>query len=62
MSSQERRKKKLSVFFRIPLLLGFFLAGITVLMYFLYWPAGVILTVFLVIYFVSAAGRVVKGI
>ena len=52
MSSQERRKKKLSVFFRIPLLLGFFLAGITVLMYFLYWPAGVILTVFLVIYFV----------
>ena len=52
MSSQERRKKKLSVFFKIPLLLGFFLAGITVLMYFIYWPSGVILTVFLVIYFI----------
>ena len=52
MSSQERRKKKLSAFFKIPLLLGFFLAGITVLMYFIYWPSGVILTVFLVIYFI----------
>lgn len=52
MSSQERRKKKLSAFFKIPLLLGFFLAGITVLMYFIYWPTGVILTVFLVIYFI----------
>ena len=52
MSSQERRKKKLSVFFKIPLLLGIFLAGITALMYFIYWPSGVILTVFLVIYFI----------
>ena len=52
MSSQERRKKKLSAFFKIPLLLGCFLAGITVLMYFIYWPSGVILTVFLVIYFI----------
>ena len=52
MSVQERRKKKLSVFFRIPMLLGFFLAAITVLVYFIYWPIGVILTVFLVIYFV----------
>ena len=50
--SQEKRKKRLSVFFKIPLLLGFFLAGITVLMYFIYWPSGVILTVFLVIYFI----------
>ncbi len=52
MSVQERRKKKLSAFFRIPLLLGMFLAGITVLVYFIYWPVGVILTVFLVIYFI----------
>ena len=52
MSVQERRKKKLSVFFRIPMLLGLFLAAITVLVYFIYWPIGVILTVFLVIYFV----------
>ena len=52
MSSQERRKKKLSVFFRIPLLLGLFLAAITVLIYFIYWPVGVILTVFLGIYFI----------
>ena len=50
--SQEKRKKRLSVFFKIPLLLGFFLAGITVLMYFIFWPSGVILTVFLVIYFI----------
>ena len=50
--SQEKRKKKLSAFFRIPLLLGIFLAGITVLLYFIYWPTGVILTVFLVIYFI----------
>ena len=50
--SQEKRKKRLSVFFKIPLLLGFFLAGITALMYFIYWPSGVILTVFLVIYFI----------
>ena len=50
--SQEKRKKRLSAFFKIPLLLGFFLAGITVLMYFIYWPSGVILTVFLVIYFI----------
>ena len=52
MSSQERRKKKLSVFFKIPLLLGLFLAAITVLIYFIDWPVGVILTVFLVIYFI----------
>ena len=52
MSSGERRKKKLSVFFKIPLLLGLFLTGITVLVYFIDWPVGVILTVFLVIYFV----------
>ena len=37
MSSGERRKKKLSVFFRIPLLLGLFLAVITVLIYFIDW-------------------------
>ena len=52
MSSRERRKKKLSVFFRIPLLLGLFLAVITVLIYFIYWPVGVILTVYLGIYFI----------
>ncbi len=52
MSIQERRRKKLSAFFRIPLLLGMFLAGITVLVYFIFWPVGVILTVFLVIYFI----------
>ena len=52
MSSGERRKKKLSVFFKIPLLLGLFLAAITVLVYFLDWRVGVILTVFLVIYFI----------
>ena len=52
MSIQERRRKKLSAFFRIPLLLGLFLAGITVLVYFIFWPVGVILTVFLVIYFI----------
>ena len=42
MSRQERRKKKLSAFFKIPILLGLFLD----------WPIGVILTIFLVIYFV----------
>ena len=52
MSVRARRKKKLSVFFKIPMLLGLFLAAITVLVYFIYWPIGVILTVFLVIYFV----------
>ena len=52
MSRGARRKKKLSVFFKIPLLLGLFLAAITVLVYFIYWPVGVILTVFLVIYFI----------
>ncbi len=52
MSSGERRKKKLSVFFKIPLLLGLFLAAITVLVYFIDWPVGLILTVFLVIYFI----------
>ena len=52
MSSQEKRKKKLSAFFKIPLLLGIILVGITVLLYFVYWPTGVILTVFLVIYFI----------
>ena len=52
MSRQERRKKKLSAFFKIPMLLGLFLAGITVLVYFIDWPIGVILTIFLVIYFI----------
>ncbi|MBQ8054055.1 MAG: DHH family phosphoesterase [Lachnospiraceae bacterium] len=52
MSRRERRKKKLSAFFKIPLLLGLFLAAITVLVYFIDWPVGVILTVFLVIYFI----------
>ena len=52
MSRGERRKKKLSVFFRIPLLLGLFLAVITVLIYFIDWPVGVILTVYLGIYFI----------
>ena len=52
MSRQERRKKKLSAFFKIPILLGLFLAGITVLVYFIDWPIGIILTIFLVIYFV----------
>ena len=52
MSSGERRKKKLSVFFRIPLLLGLFLAVITVLIYFIDWRVGVILTVYLGIYFI----------
>jgi phosphatidylglycerophosphate synthase len=53
MSRQERRKKKLSAFFKIPILLGLFLAGITVLVYFIDWPIGIILTIFLVIYFVA---------
>lgn len=52
MSSGEKRKKKLSVFFRIPLLLGVFLAAITILIYFIYWPVAVILTVYLGIYFI----------
>ena len=52
MSRQERRRKKLSAFFKIPILLGLFLAGITVLVYFIDWPIGIILTIFLVIYFV----------
>ena len=52
MSRQERRKKKLSAFFKIPILLGLFLTGITVLVYFIDWPIGIILTIFLVIYFV----------
>ena len=52
MSRQERRKKKLSAFFKIPMLLGVFLSAITVLIYFIYWPIGVILTVFLCIYFI----------
>ena len=52
MSRQKRRKKKLSAFFKIPILLGLFLAGITVLVYFIDWPIGIILTIFLVIYFV----------
>ena len=53
MSSQEKRKKKLSSFFRIPLLLGIILAVITVLVYFIDWPVGVILTVYMAVYFVS---------
>ena len=34
------------------MLLGVFLSAITVLIYFIYWPIGVILTVFLCIYFI----------
>ena len=52
MSRQERRKKKLSAFFFFFFLLGLFLAVITVLVYFIDWPIGIILTIFLVIYFV----------
>ena len=51
MSSQEKRKRKLSTFFTIPLILGALLTVITILVYFIYWPVGVILTVFLVVYF-----------
>ena len=51
MSTQEKRKRKLSTFFTIPLILGATLAVITVLVYFIYWPVGVILTVYLVVYF-----------
>ena len=51
MSSQEKRKRKLSTFFTIPLILGALLTVITILVYFIYWPVGMILTVFLVVYF-----------
>lgn len=52
MSSQKRTKRQKSAFFRILILLGILLAGITALVYFIYWPVGIILTVFLIVYFI----------
>ena len=51
MSQQERRRRKQSIFFQIPILLGLLLAAITLLIYYFSLPAGVILTVFLAVYF-----------
>ncbi|MBQ3393033.1 MAG: DHH family phosphoesterase [Lachnospiraceae bacterium] len=51
MSQQEKRKRSLSIFFKIPIMLGILLAVITLLIYFIYWPVGVVLTLFLGVYF-----------
>ncbi len=52
MSNQKKQRKKINMFFRIPIILGILLAAITFLIYFIYWPIGVLLTMFLFIYFV----------
>ncbi len=51
MSSQAKQRKKLNTFFKIPVMLGILLAAMTFLIYFIYWPIGMLLTLFLVVYF-----------
>ena len=51
MKKRVKIKGKLSGYFNAPLRLGLFMVLANILIYFISWPAGIVLTVFLVIYF-----------
>ena len=51
MSSQVKLKGRLSGYFNMPIRLGILLILADVLIYFMYWPAGVVVSLFLILYF-----------
>ena len=48
MSSQVKLKGRLSGYFNMPIRLGILLILADVLIYFMYWPAGVVVSLFLI--------------
>lgn len=52
MSNHAKMKGKLSGFFSTPLRLGFFLILVNILIYFMHWPSGIVLSLFLAAYFI----------
>lgn len=52
MSNHVKMKGKLAGFFSMPLRLGFFLVLVNILIYFMHWPSGIVLSLFLAAYFV----------
>ncbi len=54
MSNHVKLKGRLAGYFNMPLRLGLFLILVNVLIYFIDWPSGAVLSVFLVLYFAIA--------
>ncbi len=54
MSNHVKLKGRLAGYFNMPLRLGFFLILVNILIYFIDWPSGIVLSLFLVLYFVIA--------
>ena len=52
MSNHAKMKGKLAGFFHTPIRLGIFLILVNVLIYFMHWPSGIVLSIFLAVYFV----------
>ena len=54
MKKREKLKGRMASYFQLPIRLGFVLILVNILIYFLSWPSGLILSAFLVIYFAFA--------
>ena len=54
MKKREKLKGRMASYFQLPIRLGFVLILVNILIYFLNWPSGLILSAFLVIYFAFA--------
>lgn len=52
MSNHAKMKGKLAGFFHTPIRLGIFLILVNVLIYFMHWPSGIVLSIFLAVYFI----------
>lgn len=61
MKKRVKIKGKLSGYFNAPLRLGLFMVLANILIYFISWPAGIVLTVFLVIYFAVTVSQLLSS-
>lgn len=61
MKKRVKIKGKLSGYFNAPLRLGLFMVLANILIYFISWPAGIVLTVFLVIYFAITVSQLLNS-
>ena len=61
MKKRVKIKGKLSGYFNAPLRLGLFMVLANILIYFISWPAGIVLTVFLVIYFAVTVSQLLNS-
>lgn len=61
MKKRVKIKGKLSGYFNAPIRLGLFMVLANILIYFISWPAGIVLTVFLVIYFAVTVSQLLNS-